>query len=103
MNKRHLIALTLVMAAAFLDSACSKANLGIPPAPATALVEKQSDDSRPLVFVDSVEVDLKKDKLDPDNIKSVNVLGMSYKKELVSTYGQRARNGVIFVTTKKEK
>lgn len=104
MNNRRLIALTLVVSAAFLGNACSKATLGVPPAPTTALVEKQGDDIRPLCFVDSVEVtDFKQAKLDPNTIESINVLNPLDKKELVRVYGLKAKNGVIFVSTKKVK
>lgn len=104
MNYGRLTVLALVTASGLLAGACSKATLVVPPVPTTALVEKQTDFPPMLFFVDSVEVaDIKQAKLDPNNIKAIHVLGVAQKEELVRTYGQRAKNGVVFVTTKKGK
>ena len=104
MNHRRLLLLILVAGSSFIGSACSKTNLGMPPAPTTALVDKQSDDTRPLCFVNNIEVqDFKQAKLDPNDIKSVNVLKPSATNDLVGIYGPKAKNGVIFVTTKSSK
>ena len=104
MNYRRLTVLILVVGSSFLGSACSKTNLAILPAPPTALVDKQSEDTRPLYFVNNVEVkDFKQAKIGPNDIESVNVLKPSATNDLVSTYGPKAKNGVIFVTTKNGK
>ncbi|WP_097130143.1 hypothetical protein [Spirosoma fluviale] len=104
MNYRQLTGLTLVIGSSFLGSACSKTNLVIPAAPTAALVNKQGEDSRPLFFVNNVEVkDFKQAKIGPNDIESINVLKPSATNDLVSTYGPKAKNGVIFVTTKRAK
>lgn len=104
MNYGRLTILALVTASGLLVGACNKATFGVPPAPTTALVEKQTGRQPVLFFVDSVEVaDIKQAKLDPSNIKAIHVLGVAHKEELVRTYGQRAKNGVVFVTTKTGK
>lgn len=103
MNCRQLIALILLVSSSFWGSGCSKKNLAIPVAPTTALVGNQPEDTRPLYFIDNLEVsDLKQAKINPNDIKSINVLKPSAENNLVSIYGPKAKNGVIFVTTKKK-
>jgi len=60
-----------------------------------------SDGKNPLFFVDGKEIENGKiEDIDPNNIKSMNVL----KGEMaIKKYGEKAKNGVIEIITKKEK
>lgn len=101
MNYRQIASLIMVVGCTLVGSACSKTNFTTIPAPAAALVEKQNDGTRLLCFVDNVEVnEFTQSKFGPNDIKSINVLRPSATNNLVDTYGPKAKNGVILVTTK---
>ena len=59
-----------------------------------------SDGKNPLFFVDGKEIENgKMEDIDPNNIKSMNVL----KGEMaIKKYGEKGKNGVIEIITKKE-
>lgn len=55
----------------------------------------------PLYIVDNVKVtDIK--QINPDSIVSINVVNMP-QVDLIRTYGAKTKNGVVLVTTNKQK
>ena len=102
MNYRQLTGLILGVSSCFIGSACSKTNLAVPAAPTVTIGGKQSEETRPLYFVNNVEVQNFK-QVSPNAIESVNVVKPTATNDLVSTYGPKAKNGIIFVTLKKGK
>jgi hypothetical protein len=53
-----------------------------------------------LIFIDNIEVSSEElNELNPNLIKSVSVLK---SKDLLITYGEKGKNGVILIETKKE-
>jgi TonB-dependent SusC/RagA subfamily outer membrane receptor len=58
-----------------------------------------SDGTSPLIIVDGKEVSNKKvEDINPDDVESMNVLKGESATEL---YGDKGKNGVIVITTKK--
>ncbi|WP_372937207.1 M56 family metallopeptidase [Seonamhaeicola sp.] len=65
------------------------------------IVKKQSDDKNALFIIDGKEVEKNPIKdLNPEDIESINVLK---DESAINKYGNRGKNGVIIITTKKEK
>ena len=57
-----------------------------------------SEENRPLVFIDGVEVPYSEmEKIFPDEIQHISVLN-----NVIEIYGERAANGVILISLKKE-
>lgn len=54
-------------------------------------------DKQPLVLVDSIEANLNELWVNPDDIKSIDILKDS---TAVAKYGEKAKNGVIIIRTK---
>ncbi|GAB3949688.1 hypothetical protein GCM10028805_26370 [Spirosoma harenae] len=76
----------------------------MPPAP-TATNFLQGADGPPLWLVDNVEVANPQEKgrfkVSPNDIQNVTVLSPASNSDLVSRYGQKGKNGVVLITTKK--
>ncbi len=65
------------------------------------MIFNDSDGKKPLFFVDGKEIENGKlEDIDPNNIKSMNVLK---GKMAIKKYGEKAKDGVIEIITKKEK
>jgi hypothetical protein len=83
---------------------CSKFSNGVPPAP-VANKFLQGADGPPLWLVDNTEVSNPNGKgglkINPNDIQSITVLSPASTIDLVSRYGSRAKNGIVFVTTKR--
>ena len=58
-----------------------------------------NDSEKPLIIVDGEESKEDLEKIDPDNIKSINVLKGD---NAIEKYGDKAKDGVIEITTKKK-
>ncbi|GAB3226850.1 hypothetical protein GCM10027423_63880 [Spirosoma arcticum] len=59
---------------------------------------------KPLVVVDGVVFDdVMKLKISPNDIESMTVLRSSSTNNLVDTYGPKAKDGVILVSTRRSK
>ena len=56
------------------------------------------DSNNPLIIIDGKESTQNIEDLDPENIQSISVL----KDASVNKYGDKGKNGVILITTKKE-
>lgn len=58
------------------------------------------DDEKPLIIIDGKEAEdeISMNDIDPDRIKLVEILK---GKKAVNTYGEKGKNGVILITTKK--
>ncbi len=65
------------------------------------LIDGLKKGQQPLMIVDGVEIKLDADsiKLDPKNIESMEVIK---KEAAIKTYGEKGKNGVILITTKKK-
>lgn len=98
------ILVLLIVCFGFSLVGCSKVSNGVPPTPAANTFLKGAD-GPPLWFVDNVEVAAPQQKgkpvVDPNNIQAVTVLSPDANKDLISRYGERGKNGVVLVTTKK--
>jgi TonB-dependent SusC/RagA subfamily outer membrane receptor len=57
-----------------------------------------SSQSKPLVFVDGFETDFESSVINPENIQSIDVLK---NKMATDQYGEKGKNGVILIKTKK--
>ena len=66
--------------------------------PSSVLNIRTVDGKSPLIIVDGIVTDIKVDKIDPNTIKSVNVLKGS---SAIEKYGEIARDGVIEITLKR--
>jgi len=75
-------------------------NVDIPNEDAKFVFYGGSEGEQPLIFIDGKKASQKKmDKLDPDQIESINV----WKGEkAVEKYGKKAQDGVVEITTKKQ-
>jgi TonB-dependent SusC/RagA subfamily outer membrane receptor len=74
--------------------------IGAVSAQRTAICSRMIDaDKQPLVFIDSVESDLNILWINPDDIKSIDILKDS---TAVAKYGEKAKNGVIIIRTKRD-
>jgi TonB family protein len=69
-----------------------------PPPPPSEGIKIRGDGPPPLIFVDGVITETDLSKIPPENIASVNVLKDS---PAVDKYGEKGKNGVIEITTKK--
>ena len=63
-----------------------------------SLKTKDTSASKPLVFVDGFETDFESSVVNPENIESIDVLK---NKVATDQYGERGKNGVILIKTKK--
>ncbi|WDF56084.1 M56 family metallopeptidase [Mucilaginibacter sp. KACC 22063] len=74
---------------------------GISKARSTVRIDTKNPEKQPLYIVDGKEVagDALK-SIAPDNIESINILKDA---DAVKTYGKKAKNGVVIVTTKEAK
>jgi hypothetical protein len=106
MKLKHTILIVLLGCFAFSFVSCSKVSNGIPPSPTTSKYLKGAD-GPPLWIVDNVEKGYFNDnsqgklKISPRQIENITVLSPASTEDLVSRYGQKGKNGVVLVTTKK--
>ena len=63
------------------------------------IIQIRGIEKQPLIVVDGVEWTSTLDKLSPDNIESMSVLK---NESATATYGEKGKNGVILITTKKK-
>jgi len=71
-----------------------------PPGSLSSVLDiRSADGSEPLIIVDGIVTDIKANKIDPNTIKSINVLKGSSATE---KYGDKGKNGVLEVTLIKE-
>lgn len=65
------------------------------------LIDGLKEGQQPLMIVDGLEIKLDADiiKLDPKDIESMEVIK---KEAAIKTYGEKGKNGVILITTKKK-
>jgi len=68
------------------------------PSPKDTLKSEVHQDFSPLVFIDGKESAVSLKDIDPDRIESVSVLK---NESATSVYGEKGKNGVILITTKK--
>lgn len=66
--------------------------------PSAGVKIRSTSGKKPLVVVNGVVTDIDVDKINPDSIKSINVLKDNTATE---KYGEKGRDGVIEITTKK--
>jgi TonB family protein len=69
-----------------------------PPPPPSDVKIRSIDGKKPLIVVDGVVKDIEIDKIDPETIASVNVVKT---EDATNKYGEKAKDGVIEITTKK--
>ncbi|WP_018620739.1 hypothetical protein [Spirosoma luteum] len=106
MKLKHTILVALLGCFAFSFISCSKVSNGIPPSPTTSQFLKGAD-GPPLLIVDNVEKgyfgDLSQGrlKINPNQIDNITVLSPASTNDLISRFGQKGKNGVVLVTTKK--
>ena len=106
MKLKHTILAVLLGCFTFSFVSCSKVNNAIPPSP-TASRFLQGADGPPLWIVDNVDKGhldgntRGKLKINPNQIASVTVLSPASTDNLVSRFGEKGKNGVVLVTTKK--
>lgn len=106
MKFSRISSVILIACSCIYLTACHKDSLGITPSEPLQLTITDQPQSRtkPLVIVDGVEIeDITKNRLNPDDIKSITVLKANSTPNLVATYGPKASNGVILVNTKARK
>jgi len=80
------------------DSEKSTGNDVPPPPPPPPFGIRSLDGKSPLVIVDGKEVDIDLEKVDPNTIETVSVLK---DKSATAVYGEKGKDGVIVITTKK--
>ncbi|WP_461150589.1 hypothetical protein [Spirosoma pulveris] len=106
MKLRRTILVALFSYFAFGFVSCSKVSNGIPPSPTTNKFLKGANGPA-LLLVDHVEKGYFNDnsqaklKINPDQIESITVLSPASTADLVSRFGQKGKNGVVLITTKK--
>ena len=103
MKLRLITAIVLTACSCLFFTACYKEGSGITPSEPLHLTinEKSYSEAKPLVLIDGVEIDdIKKVKINPSDIKSMTVLKSSPTNNLVDTFGIKAKDGVILVSTK---
>ncbi|QJD79604.1 hypothetical protein [Spirosoma rhododendri] len=98
------ILVLLIACSGFSLTTCSQVSNGVPPTPAANAFLKGAN-GPPLWFVDNVEVAAPQKKgkpiVDPNDIQTVTVLSPDSNNDLISRYGEKGKNGVVLVTTKK--
>ncbi|NEU70022.1 hypothetical protein GK091_24290 [Spirosoma agri] len=105
MKLKRAILAVLLGCFTFIFISCSKVSNAIPPSPTTSKFLKGAD-GPPLWIVDNVEKGYLDDnrgklKISPKQIESITVLSPASTDNLVSRFGERGKNGVVLVTTKK--
>ncbi|GAB3745306.1 hypothetical protein [Spirosoma pomorum] len=106
MRIKYITSVVLTACTCLCFTACNKAGSGIVPvAPLQMTINDQPHSKiKPLIVVDGVVFDdVIKLKVSPNDIKSMTVLRSSATNNLVDTYGPKAKDGVILVSTKKSK
>ncbi|WP_040005481.1 hypothetical protein [Fibrisoma limi] len=104
MKHKHIVLTILISCLTFSFIGCSKVSNGIPPSPTTSKFLKGAD-GPPLLIVDNVEKgyldENSQGKLNPNQIDHIKVLSPASTNDLVSQFGQKGKNGVVLITTKR--
>ena len=63
------------------------------------IIRKDGKEAHPLIMLDGVTTDIDVNKIDPETIESIDVLK---NESAIALYGEKAKDGVILITTKKK-
>ncbi len=106
MRIKYVTSVVLTACTCLCFTACNKAGSGIVPIAALQMTinDQPHSKSKPLIVVDGVVFeDVMKLKINPNDIESMTVFRSSATNNLVDTYGPKAKDGVILVSTKRSK
>lgn len=106
MRLGHITSVVLTAGSCLYFTACNRESLGLTlPEPLHITINEQRHfDAKPLILLDGVAIDdFTKLKINPADVASMTVLKPDSANNLVDTYGPKAKDGIILVSTRRSK